>query len=210
MHTFSFMRRAAPAGLLLACLLSACVLSACAPVRVRETPAAAAAQAAREAELVQRTHWTITARIAVSNGQDGGSGELVWKQDGENYTFTVHAPVTGRTWKLSGDARRATLEGVDPTPDVDTDAERLLHDRLGWDVPLVDLGAWVRGLRAPASRASVQYDERNLPAVIEQSGWKVEYRDWFGDRTPALPRRVFASRGGAHVRVALENWNFDD
>ncbi len=46
--------------------------------------------------------------------------------------------------------------------------------------------------------------------MIEQSGWKVEYRDWFGDHTPALPRKVFASRGNARVRVVLSSWNFDD
>ena len=207
MYTISISSRVAARGTaLLVCLLAA----ACAPVRVRETPAAAAAQAAREAGLAPRAHWTLTARIAVSNGQDGGSGELVWRQDGERYTFTVHAPVTGRTWKLSGDAQRAVLEGVDPQPDAGTDAQRLLHERLGWDVPLGDLNAWVRGLRAESAHADVQYDERNLPAVINQSGWKVEYRDWFSDRTPQLPRKVFASRGTARVRMAIESWNFDE
>ena len=192
-------------------LLALCAaVAACAPVRTRETPAAAAAQAAREAELAQRAHWTLTARIAVSNGQDGGSGELAWRQDGARYTFTVHAPVTGRTWKLSGDAQRAVLEGVDAQPDVGTDAERLLRERLGWDVPLAELDAWVRGMRAASGRADVQYDDKNLPAVIEQSGWKVEYRDWFVGRDPALPRKLFASRGAARVRMAIEDWNFDE
>lgn len=212
MYTLDPRRWRALPGSLLLCgmfLLSG-LLAACAPVRVRETPAASAAQDAREGELGPRSRWTITARIAVSSGQDGGSGELEWRQDGAQYTFTVHAPVTGRTWKLSGDAQRATLEGVDPKPDVGSDAQQLLHDRLGWDVPLTDLGAWIRGLRAAGGHATVQYDERNLPAVIEQSGWKVEYRDWFGDRTPALPRKVFASRGNARVRVVLSSWNFDD
>jgi outer membrane lipoprotein LolB len=102
------------------------------------------------------------------------------------------------------------LEGVDPQPDEDSDAQRLLHDRLGWDVPLADLRAWVRGLRASGSPASVQYDEANLPAVIEQDGWRVEYRDWFADRNPPLPRKVFASRGDARVRMAIESWNADD
>ena len=199
------LRRVAQGAAAVACVL----LVACAPLRTRETPAAAAAQAAREAELARHARWTITARIAVSNGQDGGSGELVWSQDGEHYTFTVHAPVTGKTWKLSGDSAHATLEGVDPAPDVGPDAQRLLRERLGWDVPLKDLDAWVRGMRAPA-RAEVQYDAQNLPAVIEQDGWKVEYRDWFGERNPPLPRKVFATRGAARVRVAIENWAFDE
>ena len=192
---------------------AACVcvllLAACAPLRTRETPASAAAQDARENALSRYARWTITARIAVSNGQDGGSGELVWTQDGERYTFTVHAPVTGKTWKLSGDGAHATLEGVDPAPIEGGDAQRLLRERLGWEVPLKDLDAWVRGMRA-RGRADVQYDAQNLPAVIDQDGWKVEYRDWFGERNPPLPRKVFASRGGSRVRVAIANWQIDE
>jgi outer membrane lipoprotein LolB len=196
------------ARLLLALTLLA--LAACAPVRVRETPAALAAQQAREAKLAPLTHWNLTAHIGVSNRGDGGSGDLTWEQNGEAFRFTVRAPVTGKTWMLSGDAGHAVLEGVDPQPDADSDAQRLLHDRLGWDVPLADLRAWVRGLRASGSAASVQYDEANLPAVIEQDGWRVEYRDWFADRDPPLPRKVFASRGDARVRMAIEGWNTDE
>ena len=197
-----------PARIALACALLA--LAACAPLRVHETPQALAGQQAREAQLAAQTHWSLVAHIGVSNGQDGGSGELTWTQDGDSYRFSVRAPVTGKTWTLSGDAAHAALAGVDPQPDVGTDPQRLLHDRLGWDVPLADLDAWIRGLRAPQSRAQVQYDDRNLPAVIEQDGWKVEYRDWFTDRNPPLPRKVFASKGQARVRVAIEQWSSND
>jgi outer membrane lipoprotein LolB len=186
----------------------AAALAACAPVRVRETPAAQAAQQAREAQLGSRTKWTISAHIGVSNGRDGGSGDLIWTQDGERYDFTVRAPVTGRTWKLSGDAHDALLEGVDPQADRGRDPERLLRERLGWDVPLANLGAWIRGMRAAGS-AQVDYDAQNLPALIEQAGWKVEYRDWLADRDPPLPRKLFASRGNARVRVVIDSWTFD-
>ena len=199
-----------PAGMRIGLSAMLLLLVACAPVRVRENPAALAAQSAREAALTKQVRWTIAARIAVSNGSDGGSGELQWRQDSAQYSFTVRAPVTGRTWKLSGDATHAALEGVDLQPDTDTDPERLLRERLDWDIPLNDLVAWVRGMRAPGIAASVQYDEQNRPAVIEQGGWKIEYRDWFGDRDPALPRKLFASRGTARVRVAISQWSFDD
>jgi outer membrane lipoprotein LolB len=188
--------------------LTMLALAACAPVRVRETPAALAAQQAREAKLAPLTHWTITARIGVSNGSDGGSGDLAWEQNGAIYRFIVRAPVTGKTWTLSGDAGHAVLEGVDPQPDADTDAQRLLRDRLGWNVPLVDLSSWIRGMRAPGSPAVVQYDDANLPAVIEQDGWKVEYRDWYSEHGSPMPRRVFASRGDARVRLAIQSWLF--
>ncbi len=190
-------------------LITLAALAACAPVRVRETAATSANQEAREAALAPRTHWQIEAHISVSDGRDGGSGDLMWQQNGENYSFTVRAPVTGKTWKLSGDARQAQLEGVDEQPVRGADPERLLRERLGWDVPLSALGSWVRGLRAPGPRADVQYDEQNLPAVLVQDGWKIEYRGWFADSQPPMPRKLFADRGGARVRMAIDSWSFE-
>ena len=60
-----------------------------------------------------------------------------------------------------------------------------------------------------AGSSRVDYDVQNLPAVIEQAGWKVEYRDWLADRDPPLPRKLFASRGNARVRVVVDSWKFD-
>ncbi|MEO8802408.1 MAG: lipoprotein insertase outer membrane protein LolB [Rudaea sp.] len=194
------------AGLLL-CLV---VLAACAPLRVRQNPQSLAAQVTREKALSTLTHWKLTAHIGVSDGHDGGSGQLEWRQDGDHFSFVVHAPVTGRTWKLSGDNAHAVLEGVDPQPDTGSDAQRLLKQRLGWDVPLHELAAWVRGVRAGTGEATLVFDAQNLPAVLDQGDWKVEYRGWFADRTPPLPRKLFASKGNAHVRMVIESWSFDD
>ncbi len=192
------------------CVAALVQLSACAPVRVRQTPETLAALTAREAELRPVKHWTLTAHIAVSNGRDGGSGQLEWRQDGQSYSFVVRAPVTGRTWKLSGDAETAVLEGVDPQPDRGTNAYQLLRDRLGWDVPLRDLRAWILGMRAPAMASQVEFDAQGLPAVIRQDGWMVEYRDWYDDRNPPLPRKLFASKGKSHVRVVIEDWSLHE
>ncbi|HEX6833225.1 MAG TPA: lipoprotein insertase outer membrane protein LolB [Rudaea sp.] len=191
-------------------LAAAMLLAACAPVRVRENAQTAQAQTEREAALAARTHWLVHARIAVSNGKDGGSGDLEWRKSGSDFRFVVHAPVTGKTWQLSGGEGHAQLEGVDPQPTTGSDPERLLRDRVGWDVPLADLDAWVLGARAPGEPAQIQFDAQNLPAVLEQDGWKVEYRDWFADKNPPLPRKVFATRGQARVRVAIESWSFAD
>jgi outer membrane lipoprotein LolB len=190
--------------------LLAGLLVACAPVRVRThavSPEALAAQDGREKALAPRTRWTLQARIGIS-GENGGSGDLTWRQDGSAYTFSVRA-VTGKTLRLSGDQGRAVLEGVDPQPDTDSDPERLLRERLGADVPFVALRSWVLGLRAPGGPAQMQFNDQNLPALLEQDGWKVEYLDWFIDRTPALPKKVFATRGKAHVKIAIQSWAFD-
>jgi len=185
------------------------VLAACAPLRVRETPAALAAQAAREAQLSDHASWTLSAHVFVSDGrQNSGSGDLQWHQSGDRYDFTLRAP-TGRTWKLSGNADQAQLEGVESQPIQGSDPGRLLREHLGWEVPLAGLSEWVRGMREPDRKAGLQFDAQGLPAVLEQDGWKIEYRDWFADRVPPLPRKVYAARGSARVKLAIESWSFD-
>ncbi len=85
-----------------------------------------------------------------------------------------------------------------------------LRERLGADVLFASLRWWVLGLRAPGAAAQLQFIEQNLPAVVEQDGWTVEYLDWFSDRSPALPKKVFAARGKAHVRIVVQAWTFAD
>jgi outer membrane lipoprotein LolB len=200
--------RASGAGRVLA-VLGVLLLAACAPVRVRQTPDALAAQSAREAQLSGRDSWRVSARVFVSDGGDNsGSGDLDWRQAGGRYEFVLRAP-TGRTWKLSGDDGRAELSGVDPQPIVGTAPAALLRERLGWDVPLAGLSDWIRGMRHPGARAELTFDALGLPARIEQDGWTIDYREWFADRDPPLPRKVYASRGRSRVRLAIERWTFD-
>jgi outer membrane lipoprotein LolB len=190
-------------------LLIAIQLSACAPVRLREDPVLARAQSERESLLRGHSRWALSARIAVSNDKDSGSGELEWRQDDERYDFTIHAPVTGKTWHLHGDAQEAVLEGVEAVPVKGRNAEQLLRERAGWIVPVAELTAWMRGLRAAHTPAQLSYNERSLPAVLLQSGWKVEYKDYFESLTPPLPRKVFASKPPYRVRVVIERWSAD-
>jgi outer membrane lipoprotein LolB len=191
----------------ISCLFIFCCLAACAPVRVREGAGGMPAQLAREAQLAGEGQWQLQAHLGVSDGKDGGSGELTWRQDGERYDFGVRAPVTGRSWRLHGDARGATLEGVREAPAQGRDAGEVLDRELGWHVPMAELRYWVRGLRAPAGAAEVRFGADGLPAEIRQGGWTVQYRDWFAERSPPLPRKVFATRGAYRVRLSIQDWH---
>lgn len=117
----------------------------------------------------------------------------------------MHAPVTGRTWVLSGDAAQARLDGLRDGTLQGRDAADLLQRELGWQVPFAQLVAWVRALRAPGP-AQMAFDAQGLPAQIEQDGWTIRYGDYDMTQSPPLPRRVFASRGEERVRLAIRSW----
>lgn len=181
------------------------LLGACAAPALRPDSASLAAQESRERELATQPDWSLAGRLAVSNAEDGGSGSLDWQQRGPAFRFAVHAPVTGKTWVLSGDDRHALLEGLRAEPIHGRDAAQLLQRELGWQVPVAELRSWVRGVRAPG-RAELLFRADGLPAELVQAGWTVEYRDYDLTEQPPLPRKIFARKGDYKVRLVVQRW----
>lgn len=204
------MLRAAPSLAAAALLLAGCTAQ---PVRA---PAPAAADPARaQAEARQRAglrDWTLAGRIAASNGRQGGSGRIDWRQRGAAYSISVSAPVTRQSWRLSGDAAGARLEGLEGGPRESADVEALLYQATGWNVPVRALADWVRGIGAPAlGPAELAYGADGLPARLRQDGWTIDYRDWRPVAGgPVLPGRVEAVRGEAKVRLVVDAWTLGE
>jgi outer membrane lipoprotein LolB len=189
-------------------LFGAVLLAACAPVPVRRpgTARQLAAQAVREHLLGSQPDWSLDGRFAASDGRHGGSGSLSWRQDGAHYRFTLRAPITGKSVQLDGGPDGAILSGVGKQPLAGRSAGAVLGEEFGWDVPVADLAWWVRGLRAPGRAAILTFGANGLPATLDQDGWHVDYRDWYAERDPPLPRKVYASRDPYTVRVVIESW----
>jgi outer membrane lipoprotein LolB len=184
-------------------------LAACAPMAVRKpgTTRQLAAQAAREQMLAAEPVWGLEGRFAASDGQHGGSGSLSWQQNGQQYQFTLRAPITGKSVQLNGGPNGAVLTGIGKQAIAGHDAGEVLNEEFGWDVPVEDLAWWIRGLKAPGRPAVLTFGANGLPATLDQDGWHVDYRDWYAERNPPLPRKVYASRDPYTVRVMIEQWN---
>lgn len=208
------------AGTALALALS---LSACVSMGERKAPAAPAVvgsvsaqaqalEAARVAALRDQPQWTFQGRVAVNKGRNGGNGRIDWQQDGRAYVVELSAPVTRQSWKLSGDSHHegGRLEGLEGGPREGEDAQQVLLEATGWDIPVNQLPDWVRGLVASDTAAAerVERDGDGRPRRVDQMGWQIQYLDWYpaqGDR-PVLPRRIEAVNGDAKVRVVVDSW----
>jgi outer membrane lipoprotein LolB len=171
----------------------------------RPDAAALATQILRETTLDGRADWSLRGRLGVSDGHDSGSGSLEWIQKTSAFRFSVHAPVTGKTWVLSGDSGSARLDGLGERTVEGGDAALILERELGWKVPVAELRYWTRGERAPGA-SIIEFRDDGLPAVIVQAGWTVRYLDYDLAQDPPLPSKVFATRGDYKVRLAIHEW----
>lgn len=187
------------------------VLAACAGQKMKQNPPdadALARQVVREQTLKAQKVWSLRGRLGVSDGHDGGSGSLEWSQHDDQFRFSVHAPVTGKTWTLSGAPGHVLLEGLREEAITGEDASALLERELGWRVPVAELVAWARGARA-TGEAQIEFRADGLPAEIDQAGWKVQFLDYDEGRDPPLPSKVFATKGSYKVRLSIREWTLE-
>jgi outer membrane lipoprotein LolB len=182
------------------------LLAGCAAVAPRGSAVEAQALDARAAALAPLARWTLTGRVAVSDGRDGGSGRFEWTQDGERYVIEIRAPVSQQTWRLSGDADQCQLDGAKPHAVRGTDPEALLERELGWRLPVAQMRNWVRALAAEPRRARLAVDADGRPRRIEEGRWTVEYKAYDASLDPPMPTKVFAERRPYKVRLAIASW----
>ncbi len=193
----------------------ALLLAACATQRPRALPQVPAAQAEqmqaqREQVLRAQKQWGFSGRVAVSNGKDGGSGRIDWRQDGADFSVQLGAPVTRQSWRLSEAHGVATLDGLEGGTRRGRDASLLVRQATGWEIPLAQLSDWVRGLRGKPvggeGAAQVEYDAQGRLVHMQQAGWSIDYQWPQAAGDGALPRRVDAVRGQAKVKLLVDQW----
>ena len=201
-------------------LTAALLLVGCATTAPTRTapPLSAETQAERQRERAEwlslYSTWSFSGRAAISLGAKGGSGRIEWEQlDRNRYSIALSAPVTRQSWRLTGDlhSEAGRIEGLEGGPRDGEFAEALLLEATGWDVPLQQLGSWVRG--APAADypvESVEYDGQGRPSLLRQAGWSVRYTAWRPGPSgqPDLPTRIEAESGDAKVKLQIDDWLF--
>jgi outer membrane lipoprotein LolB len=194
---------------LLVVLLSACQPEPKPNIPTVTPPDFLQQQSARESNLSRQNVWAFRGRVAVSDGQQAGTVNMRWKQQGENFDIEISVPITRQSWRLrSVGSQRVQLQAYGLTVMEGESAEAVLKQATGWQIPFADLQAWVRGMRADGA-AQTAFAPNGLPASFKQNGWFVDYREWNQALLP-MPTKVFAntSKNGknASVRLQIESW----
>ena len=134
-------------------------------------------------------------------------------------TGSISAPVwvslSGRnpaSWRCRGTHSEAgTLEGLEGGPREGEDAEALLLEATGWDIPVNALSRWVRGLQAEGLPVELRsFSTGGYLQTLRQGGWHIDYTQWAGVEgvQAALPSRIEARRDQATVKLIVDRWDF--
>ena len=199
-----------PGRLLIASLVL--VLAGCATSPRNETTLSdlekSARYESRVAEVGSIQQWALDGKLALSGGDDGGSGRLNWRTEPGLSELDFRGTLGRGAWQLDITPDLATLDLANgerwQAPEVST----LVMDHLGWSIPVDSLSWWVRGLAEPGSSALRVLDENGQIESLNQHGWKVDYERYKEFSGVTMPTRLEARSGELTVKLIMRDWTF--
>ena len=187
------------------------LLSGCELLPVTEAPATArtidlqAAWAQHQSQLNTLEAWTLDGRISLRHEEEAWHASLRWQQIDSVYHINMFGPFGQGAVQLDGSPQSVILQHDGQTVQSD-DAEQLLRQQLGLQVPVNGLRYWAVGLAAPGSNYKEELDSVGRLAVLQQNGWRVRYRGYVAVKGFMLPGKVFLDHDGLDVRLVVDQW----
>ncbi len=149
----------------------------------------------------QSVDWQMVAKMYINNGQDAGSGKLVWQEiEGEVEAHFV-APLGQGSWSLY----ERSIEVHDANDHVwrADSMDQLLLNHLGVAVPWEKLKGWVKGIWPDR----IQYNEDQTSASFEYLHWQVELTKLKVVNGQNLPQRLTMKKGKQVIKISVKSWH---
>lgn len=187
-------------------------VASCATTPPAEQVSADARQAAYQSRVDALTDtpvWALDGKLAISDGEDGGSGQLMWRSAWEISRMEFRGALGRGAWQMEIRPGRAVLELASGEKWEAPTVTSLVVQHVGWHVPVDALAWWVRGLEAPGVVEQKTLDDDGTISLLRQHGWEVEYKRYGEFQGLPMPTRLEARSGERHVRLVLREWTLE-
>lgn len=145
----------------------------------------------------------LSGRLAARYEGESFTGNVIWSHAAQGDEMLISTPMGQGVARIVRGPEGVTLRTAEPREYHAPDAETLTQQVLGFRLPLAGLGSWVRARPAPGAPARMEKSENGRPRVLEQSGWRIEYLDYEGER----PKRLRLTYPGVELRFVVSEWN---
>lgn len=152
-------------------------------------------------------HWTLNGRIALQQAQEAWHASIYWQQQGQEFDIRLTSPLGGGMLSIEGDASGIFLRLPEGKILAARDAQSLLHQQLGWRMPLAGLRYWVRGLPQPGVPFRKELDAQGRLASLYQAGWDIRFLRYMDAGGIDLPGKIFLENRELAVRLAIQRWS---
>lgn len=198
--------------IVLACFL--CLLSGCSnPILPPSHLKTGTHLTVSKQKLTALQQFTAEGRLGLKEGKRGGSIRFRWEQSPAELKILLFNGLFGTgsveiKSNLGSHSKNIALTRSDGTTLTAETPEALVHQELGWHIPVSGLVFWLRGLPAPGIPPKrIRYDNDNQIWQLEQQGWLITYQSYqdFGDIR--VPHKLILKNGTIELKFIFSEWN---
>jgi len=161
----------------------------------------------RRARLYELQNWRLTGRVAFQLEREAWSATLHWQQRNGEYVLRVIAPLGRGSFELTGSDSGVMLRTADNRLLHADDAQALLRQNLGWELPVSGLFYWIRGLPEPTQSAdTIRFDEKGRIHDLRQDGWEISYQSYESASGYELPGKMTLQNDRLRLRLTIRDW----
>ena len=161
----------------------------------------------RQQHFLKQTTWHAKGRIAANNSHDGGSANFDWQNINLKYSIKLSGPLGLGSAKLNGQPDQVTFIDQYGKRHTATNPETLMKKLLGWQVPIQGLNYWIKGILIPnINYSNLTLDELGRLNTVEQSGWTIQYVNYYEATLLSLPKKITLTNNDLKVKLVIKQW----
>jgi outer membrane lipoprotein LolB len=165
------------------------------------------AWAEHQAALSKINQWQISGKIGVQTAKDAGSANVSWAENGSSYVINLSGALGAGATKVAGNGNNVTLTAPNGQQFKANNAEQLLAEKWGFDLPVNNLRYWIRALPVPGATSQTTFDTQNRLSMLSQSGCTIQYLSYQQVRNVDLPQRLNIACPGLKTKMVIYNWS---
>ncbi len=162
----------------------------------------------RQQQLLTLADWHLRGRVALFVDDEVYNLGLDWVHDRRQNLLTLEAALGQGMIRIRMRDSHSELITAEGETRRARDAETLLRQATGWDIPVEGLEYWIRGIARPGSDAQPVIDADGQLRKLGQDGWQINYLKYAEarDDRPALPHKVYMKRGRVRIKIVIDQW----
>jgi len=149
----------------------------------------------------------LDGRVSVKAGEESFSGGLLWHRDGQIDELLLRTPLGQGVAELRGGPAGMELKNAEGRRFHADDADALVRQALGLELPLRGLAWWVVGLPRPQAEHRAVADVDGHLGELDQDGWRILFSRYQMHHGHLLPGKLVARRSDdLEVRLVVDAW----
>jgi len=147
-------------------------------------------------------------RVLVKGGDKGFSGGVRWSHTSTVDNIHLLSPFGQVVAEINSSEGSALLTTSKKRMYRATNVENLTKQVLGWQLPILGLQYWVRGVNGPKTKSEIDRDADGRIIGIRQDGWTITYTSYFPSQLikKERPRVLVLKRSNLKIKLVIDNW----